>query len=432
MDRKTPHTPERLHTASSMPEPTPDVTKRTFRIELLRAIPIGVLETLLGTFAVLFVLRAFQAPDDTEKIWLLGSSQLGLVASLFVVPLTLRLQVPLPWKIAIFSGLSTVCLVVAALFSGSLAVFTVANCAAYLIIMMQVPLLTQLYQENFPVANRGFLFGLTSITRGLASVGFAILAGMALDANIENYRILLWIFAGCGAVATAMLFLIPARPVPKPRDAVPLFHSLRWVKKDPAFARLLVSWMFMGVGNLVAIKLWVEYFGNVRFGLNYSELRIALLTVAIPFSLKLITTFFWGRLFDRVNFYLLRLILNMVFLVAILCVFVGQSFWWIVAGVTIHGIAFGGGNIAWSLWVTKLAKPEHTSEYMSVHTFFTGIRGFAAPFVGFWLLRDFGPSALAVFCVVMIVIATLVILPEVRLGKPRRKGSMIEPRGPGI
>ena len=188
----------------------------------------------------------------------------------------------------------------------------------------------------------------------------------------------------------------------------------------------------MGIGNLVAIRLWVEYLGNVKFGLNYSETRIALLTLTIPFALKLLTTFFWGRLFDRVNFYLLRVVLNMVFLAAILCVYVGDSFTWILIGVTIHGIAFGGGNIAWSLWVTKLAKPEHTSEYMSVHTFFTGIRGFAAPFIGFWLLRDFGPAALGAFSATMVLIASLVVLPEVRFGKARRKGSMIEPRGPGV
>ena len=416
-----------------MIDPSPDITQRTFRIELVRSIPVGVLETLLGTFAVLFVLRIYQAESDTEKIWLLGSSQLGLVASLFLVPLTLHLRLSTPRKIALFGALTSACLVVAALGHASLTIFTVANCLAYFAITMQTPLNTQLYQENFPLDNRGFFFGLTSIARGIATVGFGLAAGFALEANLDNYRTLLWIFAGCAAAATATLFSVPSPPISEPpRKRVPLFHSLRWVKKDPAFRRLLVSWMFMGVGNLVAIRLWVEYFGNERFGLDYSEARIALLTLTIPFSLKLITTFFWGHLFDLINFYLLRLILNAIFLVAILCVYVGDSYGWIVLGVTIHGVAFGGGNIAWSLWVTKLAKPEHTSEYMSVHTFFTGIRGFAAPFIGFGLLNHWGPAALGLFSATMVILATLVILPEVRLGAPRRQGTIIEPRGPGV
>ncbi|MEZ5302399.1 MAG: hypothetical protein R3F11_17460 [Verrucomicrobiales bacterium] len=50
----------------------------------------------------------------------------------------------------------------------------------------------------------------------------------------------------------------------------------------------------------------------------------------------------------------------------------------------------GGGNIAWSLWVTKLAPADRVAEYMSVHTFTTGLRGMAAPFLGFWLAAQIG------------------------------------------
>ena len=40
----------------------------------------------------------------------------------------------------------------------------------------------------------------------------------------------------------------------------------------------------------------------------------------------------------------------------------------------------------WSLWVTKFAPPERAADYMSVHTFFTGIRGLLSPFLGFFLV----------------------------------------------
>ncbi|MEM0896603.1 MAG: MFS transporter [Verrucomicrobiota bacterium] len=415
-----------------MPGATPDITRRTFRIELARSIPVGILEALMATFAILFVLRIYRPEGDMEKVWLLGSSQLGLVASLFIVPLTFRLPLSIPRKMALSGAIATAFLLVSAVAHESLLVFTVCHCLAYFIMMMQTPLQTQLYQDNYPTENRGFLFGITSIVRGSSTVIFGLIAGMLLAQDLGYYRVLLWIFVAAGATATLALFLTPGKPAEDDGDRIPLLHSLRWVKEDPAFRRLLVSWMFMGLGNLVALRLWVEYLGNERFGLNFSEARIAYLTLALPFGCKLLTTFFWGRLFDRINFYLLRAILNMVFLAAILCVYVGGSYPWIFAGVILQGVAFGGGNIVWSLWVTKLAKPEHTSEYMSVHTFFTGIRGFAAPFVGFWILRDFGATALGLFSAVMITIATLIVLPDVRLGKARRPATMIEPRGPGV
>ena len=42
-------------------------------------------------------------------------------------------------------------------------------------------------------------------------------------------------------------------------------------------------------------------------------------------------------------------------------------------------ISGAGADVAWSLWVTKFAPPERVADYMSVHTFFTGVRGFLAP-----------------------------------------------------
>ena len=48
-------------------DPSPEITRRTFRVELVRSVPIGILETLLGTLAVLFVLRVYRSGVDMEK-----------------------------------------------------------------------------------------------------------------------------------------------------------------------------------------------------------------------------------------------------------------------------------------------------------------------------------------------------------------------------
>jgi hypothetical protein len=50
------------------------------------------------------------------------------------------------------------------------------------------------------------------------------------------------------------------------------------VKKDRDFRTLLISWMMMGVGNLIAACLFVEYLANPRHGINLPERDVAWIT----------------------------------------------------------------------------------------------------------------------------------------------------------
>ena len=80
--------------------------------------------------------------------------------------------------------------------------------------------------------------------------------------------------------------------------------------------------------------------------------------------------------------------------------------------LTLQGLAFAGGSIAWMLWVTKIAPPEYTAEYMSIHTFTTGLRGVVAPALGFYLLVTIGNS-IAIFSAILITLASVVLIPEI-------------------
>ena len=168
----------------------------------------------------------------------------------------------------------------------------------------------------------------------------------------------------------------------------------------------------MGLGNLTALKIWTEYFANDQYGNGFSAFEVTLLTFIIPAGVKIIFTYPWGWLFDRMNFYVLRVILNVIFGAAILVVFYAESFWIIAIGTGLQGLAFAGGGIAWMLWVTKIAPPEHTAEYMSIHTFTTGLRGVVAPALGFYLLVTIGNS-IAIFSAILITLASVVLIPEI-------------------
>jgi MFS family permease len=122
------------------------------------------------------------------------------------------------------------------------------------------------------------------------------------------------------------------------------------------------------------------------------------------------------------NFFALRVILNCGFAIGILAFFVSDSLAGLVIGGVIFGISNAGGDVAWSLWVTKFAPPGRVADYMSVHTFFTGVRGVLAPVVAFTLVQQLSLELLAGISAVLIVAANLLLLPEIKFGKRARKG----------
>jgi MFS family permease len=130
-------------------------------------------------------------------------------------------------------------------------------------------------------------------------------------------------------------------------------------------------------------------------------------------------------LFDRMNFFVLRIVLNCGFALGMLSFFGGSHIAWLIVGAIIYGISNAGGDVAWSLWVTKFAPPERVADYMSVHTFFTGLRGVIAPVVAFQLVAHFSVSAISWLGAVMIVLATLLLIPEIKFGKGARPGAAL-------
>jgi hypothetical protein len=182
-------------------------------------------------------------------------------------------------------------------------------------------------------------------------------------------------------------------------------RTLRW---------MLVSWMLMGFANLMMLPLRVEYLANPRYGLALDPQQVALYTLLIPSLVRLVLSPLWGRLFDRMNFFAVRIILNAGFAFSILSFFTGTSAAGLALGAVIFGAATAGGEIVWNLWVTKFAPPARVAEYMSVHTFFTGVRGIAAPIVAFQLTQHLLIGQIALICAGLIGLASLILVPESR------------------
>ncbi len=404
-----------------------EATRRTFRNELWRSIPTGVLDTLVTAFGMIIAVRVFELGDFAKSVFLASTSG-GLMASLLVVPLLLRSRGTIASTAAKVQLAGGAAMGVAAVFAGSSWLYMGGLSVGLFCMAMQIPLLTQLYRSNYPERSRGRLFAITGIGRAAAAMGFGFLGGWLLDLDLQNYRWLLAAFALSGIVSGLLTYRLPATPWQAPEGAsASLWASLRWIKLDRDFRTLLISWMIMGIGNLVAAALFVEYLANPRHGINLPEKQIAWIVGVVPVIFRLVFSYPWGLIYDRVNFFIVRATLNVFFAAAVFCFFVGHGVWAWTAGMALFGIANAGGNVTWSLWVTKLAPPHAVAEYMSVHTFFTGFRGLIAPFIAFSLIGHVSFATLGILCAVSILAASGFITMRVRSNDPETS-QRLQPR----
>jgi MFS family permease len=394
-------------------------TARTFRFERWRAVASGILESAGSTFLLLIAVRWFEA-GDVAKALVAGGGSVGLMLGPWVVAQvetrrwqTTKAAARILWLGAGAVSVAAVWPVLPVFVLG--AVFGMASASAV------IPLMTQVYQENYPAADRGKIFSRTFMIRIATTAAFSHLAGGFLSGHMERFQVVLLIFAGAFAAAGWCVARIPSQPLSASGGTHP-FRALRFVRDDALFRRTLVMWMVMGFANLMILPLRVEYLANPRHGLTWNgapltAAHIALLVGVVPNLARLVMSPLWGWLFDRMNFFLLRILLNTGFALGMLSFFGGDHVGWLLLGAVIYGISNAGGDVAWSLWVTKFAPPERVADYMSVHTFFTGVRGVAAPLFVFQLIQYWSVSAISWLGAGMIVVATLILIPEIKSGR---------------
>ena len=85
----------------------------------------------------------------------------------------------------------------------------------------------------------------------------------------------------------------------------------------------------------------------------------------------------------------------------------------IAVGSALFGLARGGGEILWNLWVTKIGNPAYIAGYMSVHTFMTGIRVLIAPFMGFYITSLLNLPVMVGVSSFFVILAFVILWPLV-------------------
>lgn len=410
--------------SAAVASPSPEAVRRSFRLEVARGLPAGTIEAFGSTFLLLIALRHFHLSTGW-KASIGAAQQIGLL----LAPMALTRATKRGWSAS--KGISRM-LAVGSL--GALApllwphptVFVFGCLVAFATSGAQWALLQTIYTDQFPAERRGRMISITIAAKfafsGLVAIGVGRLLGR--DASTWKWAQLLLLVSLLGS--SAFLHSLGGNALTPHVDNVVGVRERPWARRwallrtDRTLRLTLTSWMFMGFANLMMIPLRIEFLANARYGIDASSSTIGLLTITIPAVLRLTLAPFYGWVFDRMPFFVARILVNVGFALSILAFFSGKEMVGLVAGAVFFGIAAAGGDVMWALWTTRLAPPEHVSDYSALHTFSTGLRGVIAPFVGLWLLdHDWSPQAVGIGCAAMIAIGSLILIPDLRAERAR-------------
>ncbi|MEO7191554.1 MAG: MFS transporter [Vicinamibacterales bacterium] len=397
---------------------TGDRTAQTYRYECYRSVASGILETANTTFLLIIAVRWFQA-GALAKGCVAAGLGVGYLATPLVVALVESARMPVARAAGYLAAGGGLAILVAAFLPWE-SVFVVTTILAMAATGAIIPLVTQIYQDNYPDSSRGSFFARTFMIRIVSAAAFSFGGGALLSADIGHFQLMLAFFAAALGFSAWCLWRIPSAPLHLSEGGHP-FRALRFVRDDRMFRTTLISWMLMGFANLMMLPLRVEYLANPRYHLQLAPDVIALLTGIVPNISRLVLSPVWGWLFDRANFFVVRICLNVGFALGITSFFMSDSMTGLVLSAIVYGLSVAGGDVAWGLWVTKIAPPERVADYMSVHTFFTGVRAMIAPIIGFAVVARWSIAATGWLSALMILGATVLLLPEIKHGGLVRK-----------
>lgn len=375
---------------------------------------------------LLVALKHFDAGGPAKGL-VAGASFIGLMAAPLAVSLAARLGLSVSLGLAGLSLAGAAGLALAAVspsFGGYLAGLLIGLPMAAAV----APLVTVLWRQKLPDAVRGRYFGQVTALAGL--VGIASSFGIAawLGDSVAGYRPVLiglaLLLAGAGLAASR----IASAPIAATRRNP--YRVLAWLWREPRFGLVNLAWTLLGLGNLAVLPLRVEYLAGASDGLGYSPRMVLLLTLVVPQAMGFFATLGFGRLFDRFGFVQLRIAVNLLFGLGILCFF-SPSLGMQVAGALLTGAGFGGEAVIWGLWVTQFAPAERTADYMAVHSFLTGLRGLVGPILAYELVARGSLIGVTHLAVGLIALSALLFLGILRTEGRRSRAPNLDPSGRG-
>jgi hypothetical protein len=392
------------------------LAQETFRWDLLRGLFRGVLTSGTQTFFLFIAIRYFHSNLFSKS--LIGSAPyIGMIFSIFLFHYASTTELKKSVCASLPVALCGMLLILSAA-SDSIWTYTLCVVSALVLLNSIDPFLTSIYNDNYPSYRRGALYSKVVLVMVLTSVLSGFFGSSLMDHDPDFYLWVLIIIGLAGFGCAYALWHFPSGQIETHNHTNPL-TNIKLIWEDRSFGYVLLTWFIMGFGSLWVLPLRVDYLTSSIYGIKGSALLVATLITIIPELMKALSAPLLARLFDRMNFISLRMIINIVFGCGIATFFLTKDPYVIATGSVLIGFALGGGAVAWGLWVTKYAPPGKVGAYMSVHVFLTGVRGTVGPLIGFWTVRHIGPTAVGMVSLSLMILATVMLIPEIKYGRKK-------------
>jgi MFS family permease len=392
--------------------PSADVVRRTQIVDLVRSIPFGVILPLESAVLLTIAIKHFGASGPTKGL-IAAAGGFGLLIAPAVTGLARRLGYTAMGMAALVSLIASAGFAVAA--TGHVALFVAGTVVGLSAVNATIPLMVVTYEHNFPGAERGRRVGRGLVVKVAVSAPLAFVMGAWLLERIDLWRVVVL----AGALASASIAWLDRR-IPSQQlngigeERLRLLPHFELMAEDRQLRLTLIAWMLLAFGNLMLVPLRVEYLAQPEYGVEADAAMITLLTVSIPSMARLLATPIFGRLFDRLSFFAARIAVNLLFAAYVGAFFMGSSEAGLWAGAIVLGVALAGGDLMWTLWVTKFAPADKVADYMGLHTFFTGVRALLAPLLAFLVIGVISLEAIAGVAVLLMVLSAAILFPEAR------------------
>jgi MFS family permease len=383
------------------------VERKTLLFDCLRYLFQGTLDKEICTVLLLMGAQTL-GTSASPKASLVTLTSIGFIGMIFT-PITQQLANRSRWNNMQFSAFYFALIGIVfcwAAFATSWAMFFTLMALARICDKQQIPLMIDVYCDNYSKVRRGFKVGTALACMPIGGIIFAQCVERFWSKHPDHFRYAL-LLASLLALCCALCFLkIPARKVVAAQYP-PLWDNFKWIAKDRLFATILFLYSLIAIANQMTLPLRVEYLASHKNGLDLSCGTVLTIFAVIQPLASVVSGPLWGKLYDHVNLITMRQCVTVCFLIGIPLFFATHDLCTICLASVLLGIGRSGGVIFWSLWVSDIAPRGKVSAYMSANTAIMGLRDALAPLLGYVLLEHLGPWPVGVMAFVLLVFSLL-------------------------
>lgn len=277
-----------------------------------------------------------------------------------------------------------------------------------LIATVASPAYAPVMKEIYPDDQRGRIMGYIRVGMALMMFVSTLLVGPLL--RDDNFRYIFPI-AGLIGVGSSIVFgTIRTAPVDRSDPAnskQPTWEFLKStvliLRDDVNYRWFAMSVFIFGFGNLIVAPLYPVF--------QVDQLHIKATEVAILSNVTtvvwMLSYLYWGKYVD-VQSPLKAVAINVLLVSFVPFIyFWSHNVWMLLPAAVITGITAGGAELSYFNSILTLAEDGKESQYQALHSFWLGVRGTTAPFLGAALVSLFKANGLSIRYVFLVSMAVM-------------------------